>query len=49
MLTCGYFERGTSYLDKALQMFEALNDLQGLAVALYMLGEKNQYNNDLGM
>lgn len=47
LLTCGYFERGSASLDKALKMFEALNDMQGLAVALYMLGEKNQYNDDL--
>ncbi|CAG2205124.1 unnamed protein product [Mytilus edulis] len=47
LLSCGYFERGTSCLEEAKNMFENINDQQGLAVALYMLGEKNQYHSDL--
>ncbi|VDI14102.1 Hypothetical predicted protein [Mytilus galloprovincialis] len=47
LLSCGYFERGTSCLEEAMNMFENINDQQGLAVALYMLGEKNQYHSDL--
>ncbi|XP_076089061.1 TPR repeat-containing protein DDB_G0287407-like isoform X2 [Mytilus galloprovincialis] len=49
LLTCGYFERGTSCLEEAMNMFENINDQQGLAVALYMLGEKNQYHSDLSI
>ncbi|CAC5362199.1 unnamed protein product [Mytilus coruscus] len=49
LLSCGYFERGTSCLEEAMKMFENINDQQGLAVALYMLGEKNQYHSDLSI
>ncbi|CAG2228476.1 unnamed protein product [Mytilus edulis] len=49
LLSCGYFERGTSCLEEAKNMFENINDQQGLAVALYMLGEKNQYHSDLSI
>ncbi|XP_063411273.1 TPR repeat-containing protein DDB_G0287407-like [Mytilus trossulus] len=49
LLSCGYFERGTSCLEEAMNMFENINDQQGLAVALYMLGEKNQYHSDLSI
>ena len=34
-------------LEEAKTIFDKTGDQQGLAQVLYMLGEKNQYNNDM--
>ncbi|KAK7494275.1 hypothetical protein BaRGS_00014557 [Batillaria attramentaria] len=44
---CGYFK--ASLLEEAKKIFEAVNNKVGLAVVLYNLGEKNQYNPDMSI
>ena len=43
---CGYFQR--TYTSEAKTIFENLGYKRGLAVALYMIGENNQYNVNSG-
>ena len=46
LVLCGYFG-GKTMLEEARAIFDKTGDQQGLAQALYMLGEKNQYNEDM--
>ena len=46
LVLCGYFG-GKGMLEEAKTIFDKTGDQQGLAQVLYMLGEKNQYNNDM--
>ncbi|KAL3832682.1 hypothetical protein ACJMK2_024304 [Sinanodonta woodiana] len=45
---CGYFG-ATHFLNEAKEIFETTGDKQGLAQVLYMLGEKNQYHDDMSV
>ena len=45
MVVCGYFDRGV--LQEAQDIFTELGYQQGLAEVLYMLGEKNQYHQNI--
>ena len=46
LVVCGYFDR--SVLKEVQDIFTKEDYKQGLAEVLYMLGEKNQYHNDIG-
>lgn len=48
LVLCGYFG-GQEVLQEARAIFDKTGDQQGLAQALYMLGEKNQYNSDMNV
>ncbi|PVD30644.1 hypothetical protein C0Q70_09917 [Pomacea canaliculata] len=44
---CGYFK--SSFLNEAQDIFTSNNNKVGLAVVLYHLGERNQYNEDINV